>query len=428
MAESWIGGDISGIQAMGTTLTGAKEDLDGVVKPLSGKVDSLVGDAGWQGDSAEEFRGKWSEDAITAGGLADLVGSVGSVLTELGGQLAAAESALYNAADAAKGKGVAVGPRGEPLQIVTNNPPSPKEQQAITELNSYGEVYKQITYTAQQARVQAAEQLKQLFDDIDPNGPMKTGDKATVAAFLRDLYATKDDRHTALAEKAQSKLDSASKGTQDAWDKLNAERQSLKAAGKDIPKDLPEDAAYRTSIQQVKALSGELDAAEAKRGIFDKTLNYKLADAARDLKMFEGLDRLPEFLRDIPVLDIAAAGVVGVTEAQEDHDKGWSWTHSVLVDGGAALGGLAAGAAVVALAPEVATAASAAAVGFAAAGTVMLGAYAIDHALHEHWSEDIHDHGVLGGIAHGTADVVSGTFKSVGDDAVGVWHGITSLF
>ncbi|MFC1441270.1 hypothetical protein ABUW04_23700 [Streptacidiphilus sp. N1-10] len=428
MSESWIGGDISGIQAMGTTLTGAREDLDGVVKPLSGKVDSLVGDAGWQGDSAEEFRGKWSEDAITAGGLADLIGSVGSVLTELGGQLAAAESALYNAADAARGKGVAVGPRGEPLEMVTANPPSPKERQAITELNSYGEVYRQITYTAQQARVQAAEQLKRLFDDIDPNSPMKTADKATASAFLRDLYAAKDDRGTAQAEEARSKLDSASKGTQDAWGRLNSERQSLKAAGKDIPHDLPEDAAYRASIKQVKALNSELEAAEANRGTFDRTLNYKLADAARDLKMFEGLDRLPEFLRDIPVLDIAAAGVVGVTEAQEDHDKGWSWTHSALVDGGAALGGLAAGAAVVALAPEVATAAGAAAVGAAAAGTVMLGAYAIDHALHEHWSEDIHDHGVLGGIAHGTSDVVTGTFKSVGDDAAGVWHGITSLF
>ncbi|MFC1406706.1 MULTISPECIES: WXG100 family type VII secretion target [Streptacidiphilus] len=424
MSESWIGGDISGIQAMGTTLTGAREDLDGVVKPLSGKVDSLVGDAGWQGDSAEEFRGKWSEDAITAGGLADLIGSVGSVLTELGGQLAAAESALYNAADAARGKGVAVGPRGEPLEMVTANPPSPKERQAITELNSYGEVYRQITYTAQQARVQAAEQLKRLFDDIDPNSPMKTADKATASAFLRDLYAAKDDRGTAQAEEARSKLDSASKGTQDAWARLNSERQALKAAGKDIPHDLPEDAAYHASIKQVKALNSELEAAEANRGTFDRTLNYKLADAARDLKMFEGLDRLPEFLRDIPVLDIAAAGVVGVTETQEDHDKGWSWTHSALVDGGAALGGLAVGAAVVASLPEDA-AAGVLALG---AGGVMFGVYAVDKAFHEHWSEDIHDHGIIGGVAQGSWNVVKGAGTSIVDDAKGMWHGVTSLF
>jgi hypothetical protein len=29
----------------------------------------------------------------------------------------------------------------------------------------------------------------------------------------------------------------------------------------------------------------------------------------------------------------------------------------------------------------------------------------IDHAFHEHWSEDIHDHGVVGGVLHGTGNV-----------------------
>jgi hypothetical protein len=116
--------------------------------------------------------------------------------------------------------------------------------------------------------------------------------------------------------------------------------------------------------------------------------------------------------------------VVGVTEAQEDHDKGWSWTHSVLVDGGAALGGLAVGAAIVATLPEDA----AAGVLTLAAGGVMFGAYAVDKAFHEHWSEDIHDHGVIGGVAQGSWNVVKGAGTSIVDDAKGVWHGVTSLF
>lgn len=52
----------------------------------------------------------------------------------------------------------------------------------------------------------------------------------------------------------------------------------------------------------------------------------------------------------------------------------------------------------------------------------------IDHSLHEHWSEDIHDHGVVGGVLHGTGHVLSetgGDFERLGKD---VWHGVTSIF
>jgi hypothetical protein len=58
----------------------------------------------------------------------------------------------------------------------------------------------------------------------------------------------------------------------------------------------------------------------------------------------------------------------------------------------------------------------------------MFGAYAVDKAFHEHWSEDIHDHGVIGGVAQGSWNVVKGAGTSIVDDAKGVWHGVTSLF
>ncbi len=62
-------------------------------------------------------------------------------------------------------------------------------------------------------------------------------------------------------------------------------------------------------------------------------------------------------------------------------------------------------------------------------GAVVVGATGvIDHALHEHWSEDIHDRGVVGGVLHGSGHVLSET----GDDFVrlkdDVWHGIKSIF
>jgi hypothetical protein len=52
----------------------------------------------------------------------------------------------------------------------------------------------------------------------------------------------------------------------------------------------------------------------------------------------------------------------------------------------------------------------------------------IDHAFHEHWSEDIHKDGVVGGVLHGSGHVLSQTgddFKRLGKD---VWGGIKSIF
>ncbi|PWI42543.1 hypothetical protein [Streptomyces sp. ICBB 8177] len=68
------------------------------------------------------------------------------------------------------------------------------------------------------------------------------------------------------------------------------------------------------------------------------------------------------------------------------------------------------------------------ATGAAVAGGVMLVTVGVDKAFHEHWSEDIHDHGVPGGIAHGTADVASGSCKTVWGAMKGLGSGIASVF
>ncbi|MGW7817770.1 hypothetical protein ACWGLF_06465 [Streptomyces puniciscabiei] len=68
------------------------------------------------------------------------------------------------------------------------------------------------------------------------------------------------------------------------------------------------------------------------------------------------------------MLDVAAAGACGVLEAKGDHDEGWSWQHSVAVDGTANVRGLVAGAALAtALPPAEAPAAAVAVVGVGAA-------------------------------------------------------------
>ena len=64
-----IAGDIGGLQQVARSLTGVTGvtgvtgDLNGSAEFLSGRVDRLVGDAGWSGAAAEEFNGAWEQDA-----------------------------------------------------------------------------------------------------------------------------------------------------------------------------------------------------------------------------------------------------------------------------------------------------------------------------------------------------------------------------
>ncbi|MBK3581866.1 hypothetical protein JHN63_50635, partial [Streptomyces sp. MBT65] len=61
-------------------------------------------------------------------------------------------------------------------------------------------------------------------------------------------------------------------------------------------------------------------------------------------------------------------------------------------------------------------------------GATILATDVLDHTFHEHWSEDIHDHGVVGGVLTGAGHVATET----GDDVVrlgkDIWHGVTSIF
>ncbi len=424
MADSWVGGDIGGLRTMAETYKNAKEKLDGVVQPLSRAVEGLAGDAGWKGEAAETFRATWSEDALAAGALASLVHSAGDILSTLVDALSACETALQNAEHIATRKGVATGDKGAPLAIATANPPSAEDQKTIAAMGEYGTAREEILHTAQHARLVAADQLRGLYAQV--TAPVSTGDKVTIADALRGLYAYDAEDARAGGKEARKLIDGAKAEEQAAKKELRAERKAFQKAGRTLPKDLPAKGAYADATTKVDSLEEAI--ARADRGStalpYDRALNVKLADAADALRLGKGLADLPEFLREIPVLDVAAAAACGLVEAKDDHDKGWSWQHSVVVDGGAALGGVAVGAAATALLP-VEGAVAVAAVGV---GAAVLATDVLDHSFHEHWSEDVHDHGVVGGVLHGTGNVLSET----GDDVVrlkdDVWHGIKSIF
>jgi uncharacterized protein YukE len=427
MSDSWVGGDIGGLRTMAETYKNAKDKLDDVVKPLSSAVDKLVGDAGWQGEAAESFRGKWSEDALAAGGFAELVHAAGEILETLANALSTCESSLQNAQHIAAGKGVPTDAKGAPLPVMTANPPSADDQKTISAMNDYATARDEILHTAQHARLVAAKDLQGLYDKVtSKDDSVSPGDKVTLYDALRGLYAYDAEDARAGGVEARRHIDAARAEAQAAKKQLRDERKVFQQQGRRMPDDLPAKSAYRDAVTKVDSL--EADIARADNGStalpYDRALNVKLVDAADALRLGRGLEALPDVLKEIPVLDVAAAATCGLIEAKDDHDKGWSWQHSVTVDVGAAVGGLAVGAAVTAALP-VEGAVAVAAVGV---GSVIVATSVIDHAFHEHWSEDIHDHGVVGGVLTGAGHVATETVDDGKRLVKDVWHGVTSIF
>ncbi|MFF7335114.1 WXG100 family type VII secretion target [Streptomyces sp. NPDC008150] len=424
MADSWVGGDIAALRTMAVTYSGAKALLDDVVHPLTTAVEGLVDDAGWKGEAAETFRATWSEDALAAGAFAQLVHDAGDIIETLADALSSCETALQNAEHVATRKGVPTDGKGLPLAFATADPPSADDQKTIAALNEYGTVRKEVLQTAQHARLVAADQLRGLYGQV--TAPTSKGDKVTLIDALRGLYAYDAEDARAGGIEARARIDDAKAEERAAKKQLRAERKAFQKAGRALPKDLPAKGAYRDAVADVASL--EDDIARADHGStalpYDRALNVKLADAADALRLGEGVEKLPDFLKEVPVLDVAAAAACGFLEASDDHDKGWSWQHSLVVDGGAALGGLAVGTAAVAALPVE----GAAAVAAAGVGTVIVATGVLDHAFHEHWREDIHKDGVVGGVLDGGGHVVSETGDDITRLGKDVWHGVSSIF
>ncbi|MGQ5668590.1 WXG100 family type VII secretion target [Streptomyces sp. ECR2.10] len=421
MGDSWVGGDIGVLRTMSDTYKSAKDKLDGVVKPLTRVVDTLATDASWKGEAASTFREQWTADAITAGAFATLVYDAGTILGDLADALTTCETALQNAEHVATRKGLPMAAKGVVAPIVTSDP------KTAAALKEYEAARTEILRTAQHARLVAADKLQGLYLQVTKkkSSSVLAGDKVTIADFLRGLYTSEAEDTRADGKKARTEIDDAKAEAQAAKKELKAERRVFQQQGRKMPDDLPAKSAYRDAVAKVAKLEDDILAADhgGDKLPYDRALNVKMVDAAHALRLGEGVEKLPDFLKDVPVLDVAAAGACGLIEAKDDHDKGWSWQHSVIVDGGAALGGLAVGAAVTASLPVDG------AVGLCVVGTgAVIGATSIlDHSFHEHWSEDIHDHGVVGGLLHGSGHVLSQT----GDDFVrlkdDVWHGIKSI-
>jgi len=202
-----------------------------------------------------------------------------------------------------------------------------------------------------------------------------------------------------------------------------------------------------SGIQGFDAAKAELEStktsladAATHENLLTKALAFSPSDipaVADSLKGADGLANLARAAADIPVIDIAAAGVGTYFGAQQDINEfhrpaaiaypAEAASNVAGLAAGAWVGGVAGGAVAglsVAGAPVLGVAA-----GVAAGGIVAIGVGDFGHNLiDENWSADIHQHGVVMGVADGIGDSAVKTGKDIGHMASSVWHGITSIF
>ncbi len=429
---SWIGGDLGGLQAMGTAMKSAPESTQAVVAALGNQVEKVVGDAGWKGQAADAFRKAWTSTSIQVGGLATTVAGIGRTLGDLGDTLQQIEADLYNAAYEAKGRGAQIGDDGKPLPLaISGDPDSTEAKQARQAQQDYTDTYNSAIKLAQGFRLNAAKTISEVINPLRPDG--KTSDftwdkRITLADYLRGLYAVPSEKNSQWGKElpdkikdAQTTLDKATQDWRTAFDEYRLD-------GKAMPIDDPARFGHIQAVNDLYHLETKLAAAEAGKGELplSDALNTKLADMD---KLAPELSKLApkslEFLKDIPVVDIAASGVVAEIQARDDIDRGQNSTKARVQDYAAAGVGLAAGAGTAALmagsAPVWLTA--------SAAGMAVIGVGdMVYEGFHEHWGEDIHDRGVWNGTMHGIGNTGANTWGDIKDLGSSAGHAVTDLW
>lgn len=432
MAESWVGGDLAGLRQMGGTMKAAPAELGTVVHALAAKVDSLVGDAGWQGDAADEFRKTWSTNSIQAGALSDVVGQVGGIVDDLGAKLQDIENAIYNAAHAAAKQGVPIGADGRLGPMASADQSADPQVVATRQAASdYSDTYESAMRLAKGYRLNAANQLSGIYDQIsfDPGKTPMPDQWVTIGDYLRGLYTLPGERNAKLLGKLPGEVADAQGRMKGARKSLKQARAEYQAKGMKLPVDNDARLEHSSAVKELKGLETELASAEAGIGElpFTKVFNFHLGEIPQLGAIADALPKGLEFLKDIPVIDVAAAGVAAEFQSRDDIDKGWTPDHARSVDYGAAgiglVGGTAVGLGAVAMfsAPEIAAGLGA---GIAAVG---IGDFAYQ-GFHEHWSEDIHQDGVVGGLLAGIGHTGQNTGKDVASAVTGVWHGAENLW
>lgn len=437
-AYDWVGGDIHGLSSLAGTLYGYPPKMADVVTALDKKVSQVVSDAGWQGSAASSFSTHWETAAAETNAVGLTIIDAGDIVNQLAVDLAKIENALESAADKATAHGVTIGSNGQPPQACYAN----QTQEDWRE--GYASFYQQCLASAQNARVQAAGALQQLYgvmsgqDGTDVTG--KVGEGSTVADYLADLLATPSAYAGQVADKVET-LTSAAKKARQAW--LAAQAAARQANGRFgvMPDDVK--SAFKDAQTKLASAQDDLKVAQGRENALTKALDTRTSDLPGLSKLADGLadDSILAKALDLPVVDVLAGGVNTYVNATADEQHGVPGWLAYPLETGNTIGSLAAGTAV-------ATVVGGAVAGLSIAGAPVLGvvagaaaggvvAYGVGDYVHNYiadFGQQWHQHGVLGiatdfGAAGvGTWDDTKGLVGDIGGAAKSVWHGITSLF
>jgi uncharacterized protein YukE len=434
-AHNWVGGDIHGLSAYAGTLYGYTPKINDVSTALSGKVSSTVGAAGWQGSASSAFSGAWDRDAQGCAALTTMTTSTGDVVNWLAVNLSQLESSLEAAAEKTAAHGVTIGPNGEPPQECLADATAENWRVA------YQAFYNQAMHDAVNARNEAGAELRSIFDGVT-GGDLHPGDRTAWNDVLLGFLGAKT-RYRAWLEDQVDKL----KGLKnDAQAKAIADaRQADGKFGKWSPED---KAAFDDAKAKFGSGEDQLAGAENSEGAFSKVLGASPSDIPAVSSALEDSNGLLKIAGDTPFVDLAAAGISTYFNAQQDIADGVPAAAAYPLEaGGSALslgaayaaGGAATGLVSGALVDGGAAAAlglGATGVGVVAGGAGVLAggvvAYGVGDFVHnmidENWAQDIHNDGVVGGIAAGTWHSVANTGKDIAHVGEDIWHGISSIF
>jgi uncharacterized protein YukE len=436
-AHDWVGGDIHGLSAYAGTLYGYVPRLSDVATALDTKVSHIVGDAGWKGSAASAFTKAWQHDATGATALAVMVSAAGDIVNTLAVNLASIESALEQAADTTAAHGVPVGAGGQPPLECFADPA--KESWRV----SYQSFWNQSMLAATTARSQAAGALAQLGTAATEGGGDAGLGKGEYTALF-DTLAGFFGAQTRYRAYVEGKLPGLKKSISKAI--TDAREEARQADGRfgswtDQGKENFGDAKSRLSSVQ-----DDLAAAGKTENPFTKAWGFSPSDISSVGNKLEGLDGagggLARFFGDIPVVDVAAAGVSTYFGAQDDMAAGVPWYAAypgeaggniAAVAAGGWVGGLAAGGTAAGLGAlgvgGVGLTMAAGGVGVLAGGVVAYGVGDFAHNLiQENWGGDIHQHGVILGIGEGIGDSAAKTGQDFVKVGTGIAHGVEHVW
>jgi uncharacterized protein YukE len=437
-AYDWVGGDIHGLSAYAGTLYGYVPEISDVVTALDKKVGQIVGDAGWTGSAASAFTKNWEHDAAGANALGVVITSAGDIVDQLAVDLAKIENALEQAADLTTAHGVPVGADGKGPQVCYAD--QTKEQWRL----GYESFWQQCIQAAQQARVQAAGALQKVYGEIAPPAPGQQGvtpsDANTLSDYLRGFWALP----TEYSKFVRNQIPGLRSEVAQAKALWIAARDARPSPRESMPADVKQ--ALHDARGELSSAQRDLQLARNNENVVSKVLGVRLSDlpglgnVADGLGQAGFLGKLAKFGLDFPVIDVAAAGVSTVLNAQDDMSKGIPWYEAYPGEAASNIGGIAAGIGAGSLVTT-GVAAGATALGIAGApvigvaagvavgGVVAIGVGDFGHNLiQENWGADWQQHGAVMGTLDGIGDSAVKTGQDMGHMATDIWHGITSIF